>query len=128
MTPQKSHLYDTITLPYPWRYYLSPRICVPFFAIGRSTSAALWHSFEYTSILTDACFWVAGSLWNHRRFHIPFNHLLHHLCVLSVVPLGRWKERLQLSCIASAIMLQVSATSVLLCFLGNNIRLLDLVL
>ncbi|THU69906.1 hypothetical protein C4D60_Mb08t19360 [Musa balbisiana] len=41
MTSQKSRLCGTMALPCPWPYYPSPRICIPFFAIGRSASMAL---------------------------------------------------------------------------------------
>ncbi|RZR93368.1 hypothetical protein BHM03_00021859 [Ensete ventricosum] len=41
MIPRKSCLYGTMALPSPWHYYPFPCICVPFFAIGRSASAAL---------------------------------------------------------------------------------------
>ncbi|RWW76717.1 hypothetical protein BHE74_00015169 [Ensete ventricosum] len=41
MTPRKSRLCGTMVLPSPWLYYLLPCICIPFFAIGRSTSAVL---------------------------------------------------------------------------------------
>ncbi|RRT66403.1 hypothetical protein B296_00011293 [Ensete ventricosum] len=41
MTPQKSRLCGTMALSSPWHYYPLPRICIPFFAISRSTSMAL---------------------------------------------------------------------------------------
>ncbi|RZS08222.1 hypothetical protein BHM03_00039163, partial [Ensete ventricosum] len=41
MTPRKSHLCSTMALPSPWPYYPLPCICIPFSAIGRSTSVAL---------------------------------------------------------------------------------------
>ncbi|RWW57271.1 hypothetical protein BHE74_00035967, partial [Ensete ventricosum] len=48
MTPWKSRIYDTMALPSPWHYYPLPHICVPFFAIGKSAFATLWHSSEST--------------------------------------------------------------------------------
>ena len=72
---------------------------------SRSVDMSLWHSSESTSILTDAWFCVAKFLWTHRRFRAPFDPLLQHLYVLPVVPLGRWKDKLQLLCMASTIML-----------------------
>ncbi|RZR80314.1 hypothetical protein BHM03_00006310 [Ensete ventricosum] len=53
MTPWKSRIYGTMTLPSPWPYYLLSYICVPSFEIGRSASTALWRSSESTSFLTD---------------------------------------------------------------------------
>ncbi|RRT51602.1 hypothetical protein B296_00036768 [Ensete ventricosum] len=49
----------TLASAVPWRrqahgLYPLPCSCVPFFAIDRSTYAALWHSSEFTSFLTDA--------------------------------------------------------------------------
>ncbi|RZS01832.1 hypothetical protein BHM03_00031770, partial [Ensete ventricosum] len=41
-------------LPSPQSYYLLPCIFIPFFAIGRSASAAVWCSSESTSFPTDA--------------------------------------------------------------------------
>ncbi|RRT64033.1 hypothetical protein B296_00027058 [Ensete ventricosum] len=52
MTSWKSRLCGTMTLPAHGPYYLLPCICVPFFALGRFASAALWHSSE-SSFLTD---------------------------------------------------------------------------
>ncbi|RWW42924.1 hypothetical protein BHE74_00051471 [Ensete ventricosum] len=112
MTPWKSHLCGTMALPSPCLYYLLPCICVPSFAIDRSASAALWRFSESTSFLTNAiAFWVAEPLRTRRRFLAPFDHLLQYHCVLLAVLLGRWKDRLQLSCMASAILLQ--GTSIL---------------
>ncbi|RRT33078.1 hypothetical protein B296_00049564 [Ensete ventricosum] len=42
----------TMVLSSPWPYYPLPYICIPSFAIGRSTSMALWCSSESTSFLT----------------------------------------------------------------------------
>ncbi|RWW75686.1 hypothetical protein BHE74_00016270, partial [Ensete ventricosum] len=41
MTLRKSCLYSTMVLPSLGHYYLLPRICVPFFVIGRSASMPL---------------------------------------------------------------------------------------
>ncbi|RRT42246.1 hypothetical protein B296_00057263 [Ensete ventricosum] len=49
--------------------------------------------------------WVAETLWTRCRILTPFDHLLQHLCFLRAVHLGRWKDRLQLSCMASVILL-----------------------
>ncbi|RRT77870.1 hypothetical protein B296_00000945 [Ensete ventricosum] len=76
MTPRKSHLYGTMSLPSPWPYYPLPCICVPFFTIGRSASTALWRSFESTFFLTDALLLVVEPLWTRSRFLVPFYHLL----------------------------------------------------
>ncbi|RWV85354.1 hypothetical protein GW17_00052864 [Ensete ventricosum] len=54
MTPWKSRLCGIMVLLSPWLYYQLPCICVPFFVIGRSASAALWYSSESISFLTDA--------------------------------------------------------------------------
>ncbi|RWV92396.1 hypothetical protein GW17_00045233 [Ensete ventricosum] len=51
---RKSRLCGTIVLLSPWHYYPLPRICISFFAIGRSASMVLWHSSKFTSILIDA--------------------------------------------------------------------------
>ncbi|RZR82113.1 hypothetical protein BHM03_00008464 [Ensete ventricosum] len=51
---RKSCLCGTIVLLSPWHYYPLPRICISFFAIGRSASMVLWHSSKFTSILIDA--------------------------------------------------------------------------
>ncbi|RRT62432.1 hypothetical protein B296_00000483 [Ensete ventricosum] len=56
MTPWKSRIYGTITLPGPWTYYLLSCICVPSFAIGRSASTTLWRSSESTSFLTNTLY------------------------------------------------------------------------
>ncbi|RWW75861.1 hypothetical protein BHE74_00016087 [Ensete ventricosum] len=109
MTPQKSRLCSTMVLPSPWPYYPLPCICIPSFAIGRSASAALWCSSESTSFLTNALILlVAEPHWTRRRFLTPFDHLLQHHCAFIAVLLGRWKDRLQISCMASAILLQGS--------------------
>ncbi|RWW44106.1 hypothetical protein BHE74_00050167, partial [Ensete ventricosum] len=90
-----------MVLPSPWPYYPLPCICIPFFAIGRSASTALWYSSESTSFLTDALVLGTEPHRTRRRFLAPFNHLLQHHCVLLAVLLGRWKDRLQLLCMAS---------------------------
>ncbi|RRT78883.1 hypothetical protein B296_00009495 [Ensete ventricosum] len=41
ITPRKLRLYSTMALPSLWHYYPLPRICIYFFAIGISASAAL---------------------------------------------------------------------------------------
>ncbi|RWV86352.1 hypothetical protein GW17_00051767 [Ensete ventricosum] len=106
MTPRKSRLCGTMALSSPWPYYPLPCLYVPFSAISRSASVALWRSSESTSFLTDACFWITKHLWTRHRFLDPFDPLLQHLCDLLAILLSRWKDRLQLSYMASAILLQ----------------------
>ncbi|CAL9167069.1 unnamed protein product [Musa hybrid cultivar] len=56
-------------------------LCFLFLSCFLSLDMPLWHSSESTSILTDAGFWVAKSLWTRRRFLAPFDPLLQHLCI-----------------------------------------------
>ena len=73
-------------------------------------------------------FWVAKSLWTRRRFLAPFDPLLQHLCVLQAVRLVDGKTDCNSHAWPLPSRCRVCTDSVLLSFLGSNVRLLDLVL